>query len=251
MKIVKETYGSTKSALVSLYYVIFSEFNATQNTLNGAINTQYPSFNPRLTTTSMNQFEELDSEVDSDNLFFGSAEEKNNLHSITGKSISTESMMGPASASISSSGQSTSKSASDTSNEIKYVEEGIDYEKTPKPLVLMKLGLVCIFLISAGLSSLQFGLNRQWDNQHNQQLGLLEELANCEESIATLLMMSRNFLNINIGLEPNNSTYFEDRRKYLTNISLAMIENSRISMKNIQQYMTSIQGQKNYHKDFK
>ena len=76
--------GSPKSALVSLYYVIFSEFNTTANTLNGAPNSQYSTYNPRFTTTSMNQLEEIEYEIDSDNLFFGSKDEKNNLKSITG-----------------------------------------------------------------------------------------------------------------------------------------------------------------------
>jgi hypothetical protein len=61
-------------------------------------------------------------------------------------------MMGPGSASISSS-QHSSKSLSDISNEIKYIEEGIDYEKTPKPLLFQKIALTLLFIISIALSS--------------------------------------------------------------------------------------------------
>ncbi len=49
MKIIRETYGSPKSAIVTLYYVIFSEFNANQNTINNLGATQPPTFNPRFT----------------------------------------------------------------------------------------------------------------------------------------------------------------------------------------------------------
>lgn len=64
-----------------------------------------------------------------------------------------------------SSSASNGKSSSD-STDIKYIEEGIDYEKTPKPLLFLKIAIIFLLLISTILACIQFGLNISKGNKN-------------------------------------------------------------------------------------
>jgi len=44
-------------------------------------------------------------------------------------------------------------------DDIKLVEEGIDYEKTPRPLIILKLTTFFLFLSLIVLASVQYGVN--------------------------------------------------------------------------------------------
>lgn len=58
---------------------------------------------------------------------------------------------------------SASSSASHSKNsEIKYVEEAIDYQKTPKPLIYLQISTVCLFVSIFILATVQYSLNQSY-----------------------------------------------------------------------------------------
>ncbi|TNV87551.1 hypothetical protein FGO68_gene3849 [Halteria grandinella] len=126
---------------------------------------------------------------------------------------------------------STTSSARAMSNQdIRYVEEGIDYNKTPKPLLYLKLSTLLLFTSLIILASVQFGLNKYYENQNlKYQNVLLKSLQN-QELISQLTLMTRTFLNINLNLEPQNTEHFEDRRELLKDKAEAFIEQIRINV---------------------
>ncbi|CDW75859.1 pas domain s-box family protein [Stylonychia lemnae] len=248
MKIIRETYGDPKSAQVSIYYVIFSEFNNNQNTMH---NISGSSNNPatRQTIQSLNNFESHESDLaDSENLFFSQKDDKIKLSSINGKSMSTESLMGINNNSISSS--YSSSQTSDQYNEIKYIEEGIDYEKNPKPLIYLRLAVVILLLISLILSTIQFALNIDTNKQNIDYQKMLARTLQAEESISSLVLLTRCYLNVNLNLENNNMTYVNDRKEVIKYQALEILENTRINMKILQQFINQIQEEDTFKNHF-
>lgn len=49
----------------------------------------------------------------------------------------------------------------DIDTDIKYIEEGLDYDKSPKPLIYLKITIGALFVILVALSAVQFGVNNQ------------------------------------------------------------------------------------------
>ncbi len=142
MKIIKETYGSVNSAIVTLYYVIFSEVQTviTDNTGLMTSNAMTESNNKGLPITkdsSMSGNGKNDSEYAS-------------LGAINRGSNSEGSLMNPT-ASMSSTASSSFYGQSE--DDIKMVEEGIDYDKIPKPLVFLQLSITFLFICLIVLAS--------------------------------------------------------------------------------------------------
>ena len=48
---------------------------------------------------------------------------------------------------------SSMSSKTDSDIEIKYIEEGIDYDKTPRPILILNLAIWCLIIILLVLSS--------------------------------------------------------------------------------------------------
>ena len=59
---------------------------------------------------------------------------------------------------------SSYSSATESETDIKYIEEGIDYDKTPQPLNILKIVAMSLFLTIFALSSVQFGINNMYTN---------------------------------------------------------------------------------------
>jgi hypothetical protein len=53
----------------------------------------------------------------------------------------------------------SSSIAGQSEDEIKMVEEGIDYDKVPKPLVFLQLSITFLFICLIVLASVQYGIN--------------------------------------------------------------------------------------------
>eukprot|EP00347_Sterkiella_histriomuscorum_P021489 403333800 len=250
MKIIKETYGSKNNAEVSLYYVIFAE-QSQQNTLptissaaagQGVMNSQLA----RQTILSINNYDSF-SDGESDNIYFNDKEDQNMISAIHGKSISTESLMGPGS-SISSS--YSSSQTSNALNEIRFMEEGIEYQKNPKPLTYLRVSLIVMLFMSLTLSCIQFGLNVSNNQQNINYQRMMAKTLQTEETLTSLELLCRIYLNINLGLEPNNYSHFTDRKQLIREISQEMIEKARFDMKELQQFTIQIQDQQSYKDHF-
>lgn len=63
---------------------------------------------------------------------------------------------------------------------------------------------------------------------------MLAKTVQAEESISSLILMTRSYININLGLEPNRNEYFTDRKLQIRLISTEMIERTRLNMKDLQ-----------------
>lgn len=74
-----------------------------------------------------------------------------------------------ASASVSS----ASSANNTTEDEIKLVEEGIDYDKTPKPLIFLRLSTLLLFISLIILAAIQFSINGNKDNENLQYQKIL------------------------------------------------------------------------------
>jgi len=80
-----------------------------------------------------------------------SAQEENTSDIILGKNYSNSDSFLQASASVSSTGSSNGNNS--TESDIKMVEEGIDYDKTPKPLIFLKISTFFLFISLITLAS--------------------------------------------------------------------------------------------------
>ena len=100
----------------------------------------------------INESEEVESQADEINL--GVPEEYGKINK-NKQCLSSESNAG----NQSSMSSSFSASKTDSNSEIKYIEEGLDYERTPRPIMFLKLCLGFLMLISVALSSIQYGIN--------------------------------------------------------------------------------------------
>ena len=150
MKIIKETYGSSNSAIVTLYYVIFSE---VQGNLNHSGN---------LTSNQITDSNNIGQPVTKDSSISGvgggvNESELASFANVNRGSNSENSLMNPT-GSLSST--ASSSIAGQSEDEIKMVEEGIDYDKVPKPLVFLQLSLTFLFICLIVLASVQYGINR-------------------------------------------------------------------------------------------
>lgn len=123
MKIIKETYGSVNSAIVTLYYVIFTEAQAIID------HTGMMTSNQMMTESN-----NVGQPITKDSSFSGNDSEYASLAAINRNSNSEGSLMNPT-ASMSSTASSSLYNQSE--DDIKMVEEGIDYDKVPKPIVFL------------------------------------------------------------------------------------------------------------------
>ncbi len=162
MKIIKETYGSSNSAIVTLYYVIFSE---VQGNLDHSGN---------LTSNQITDSKNIGQPVTKDSSISGvgggvNESELASFANVNRGSNSENSLMNPT-GSLSST--ASSSIAGQSEDEIKMVEEGIDYDKVPKPLVFLQLSLTFLFICLIVLASVQYGINRssEEDNLEYQKL---------------------------------------------------------------------------------
>ena len=135
MKIVKETYGNVNSAFVTLYYVIFTEVQSIIDHA-GMITETNNMEQPILKDSSMSGGKN-DSENDT-------------LAAINRNSNSEGSLMNPT-GSMSSTASSSVYGQSE--DDIKMVEEGIDYDKIPKPIVFLQLSITFLFICLIVLAS--------------------------------------------------------------------------------------------------
>ncbi len=147
MKIIKETYGNTNSTFITLYYVIFTEAQAlidhtgmmtSNNVMTESNNMGQPITKDSTVSGGMN-----DSEYAS-------------LAMINRNSNSENSLMNPT-ASMSSTASSSVYGQSE--DDIKMVEEGIDYDKIPKPIVFLQISITILFVCLIVLASVQYGIN--------------------------------------------------------------------------------------------
>ena len=141
MKIIKETYGNTNSAFVTLYYVIFTEVKAIKDhsgnmTSNNVITESNNNGQPIANNSSM-------SGGLNDTEFASLAAINRNSNSEGSLNNRNISMSSTASSSVY--GQSE--------DDIKMVEEGIDYDKIPKPIVYLQLSLTFLFICLIVLAS--------------------------------------------------------------------------------------------------
>jgi hypothetical protein len=149
MKIVKETYGSSSSTLLTLYYVIFTENQQISQVMSShAADSAINGVGGGGAGTSALMMNTRDS--GNTGLGFGDqraklmSEEEDSSGIIVGKNTShSDSFLQP-SASVSSTGSSTGNNS--TESDIKMVEEGIDYDKTPKPLIFLRLSTFMLFV---------------------------------------------------------------------------------------------------------
>ena len=146
MKIIKETYGNTNSAFVTLYYVIFTEVQPPAIDHTGMMT----SNNVMTESNNMGQGITKDSSMSVGNSEYAS------LAAINRNSNSENSLMNPT-ASMSSTASSSVYGQSE--DDIKMVEEGIDYDKIPKPIVFLQLSITFLFVCLIVLASVQYGIN--------------------------------------------------------------------------------------------
>jgi hypothetical protein len=141
MKIMKETYGNVNSALVTLYYVIFAETTVqtidhtgmlTSNPMTESANIVIPVTKDTSITGGIN-----DSEFASLQAIQRGSKSEGSHQNINASMSST------ASSSI----------AGSSEDDIKMVEEGIDYDRSPKPLIYLKLSLAFLFISLIVLAS--------------------------------------------------------------------------------------------------
>jgi hypothetical protein len=147
MKIIKETYGNNNSAYVTLYYVIFTEVQAiidhSGNMTSNNVMTESNNIGQAITKDSSMSGGMNDSEYAS-------------LAMINRNSNSENSLMNPT-ASMSSTASSSVYGQSE--DDIKMVEEGIDYDKIPKPIVYLQLSTTILFICLIVLASVFYRIN--------------------------------------------------------------------------------------------
>lgn len=147
MKIIKEDYGSHKSAKVTLYYVIFAEMDD----INASINYGRVPTTRRTISLSLPDDKSEDGES---NVFFGDSS------AVAPSQSHTDSLVNPGSMS------SSYSSGTESDADIKFIEEGIDYDKTPRPITILKIAATALFLMIFALTSVQFGINNMY-RDHN------------------------------------------------------------------------------------
>ena len=72
------------------------------------------------------------------------------------KGSGSDSVLNPTASMSSTASSSIAGSAED---EIKMVEEGIDYDRSPKPLIYLKMATFFLFISLIVLASVQYGIN--------------------------------------------------------------------------------------------
>eukprot|EP00347_Sterkiella_histriomuscorum_P007366 403349219 len=208
IKIVKESYGLGD---VSVYYFMFALFK--EQTIQTIKEGLYEKLMIRA-----NNAEEESYEL---NRFTDSMATRS-LASFAGNNNSQ-----------SMSSCSVSSTLSNGFEELKYLEDNIDYSKTPRSLLIVKLIFNTIIIMIISLTVTLLALNQLQINQQIQQLGILKTSNENMLLLSELSILSRSFININLGLEPVQNTFTSDRKRTIQEQSLEIIENLRSNQKEL------------------
>jgi len=79
----------------------------------------------------------------------------------------------------------------------------------------LRLAILVLLLICLLLSTIEFVLNVKSNNQNVDYQKMLAKTLQAEEGISALTLFTRNFVNINLGFENKNSTYFQNRQSQI------------------------------------
>ena len=111
------------------------------------------------------------------------------------------------------SSQSSSNGPSKSDTDIRFVEEGIDYDRTPKPLLYLKIAMAFLFLSLIILASVQFGQSQLYEQENLKCQELLFKTISNQQYLKELMLMARTYVNINLGLEPRDGVIGDRRSK--------------------------------------
>ncbi|CDW79028.1 pas domain s-box family protein [Stylonychia lemnae] len=208
IKIIKETYGQSD---VTVYYFLFAVIK-----------------DPVMQTVKEGIFDKLFHKNHVNDEGFDSQDQYNKFT----ESMATRSLMSMNQNMNSQSISSCSMSAvSNGFDELKYLEDNIDYTKTPQSLLIVKLIFNTIILMIIALTAALLVLNQVQISQSISQISVVKVANQNMVLLSELSILTRNYININDGLEPGNSSYFSDRKKTVLQQSLDIIEEMRINQK--------------------
>ena len=125
------------------------------------------------------------------------------------------------------SGGSVSSTNTVNFEELKNLEENIDYSKTPKSLALVKIIFNCLVIMILAIEAAHLGMNYTRKEHQNELIDMVFHASQNMLYLSQLSILVRNYINIDLKLEPNSSDYFVDRRKTVQLEALKIIEEMR------------------------
>lgn len=80
------------------------------------------------------------------------------------------------------------------------------------------------------LAAVQYSVNQNYSTDNIQYQGVLTRAVTNQELMSELTLLTRVYMDVNIGLEPDNSDYAGSRTALIKNLSLNYIETVRLNL---------------------